>query len=73
VVAVPGDRLEPTSAELVAAVKGHTRPDRALLARARAGREAVDCGADPALTLALVVWPSEKVAVAQASARGDVD
>jgi hypothetical protein len=31
---------ESTHAELVTAAKGHTTPDRALLARAAAGREA---------------------------------
>ncbi len=52
---------EATLAELVAAARGHTIPDRALLARAHAGHAAVDRGADPALTLALVVWPTENV------------
>ncbi|MHB8468167.1 MAG: hypothetical protein ACYDCH_00180 [Gaiellaceae bacterium] len=52
----------PTLAELVAAASQPRTPDRALLARAAAGREAIDHGADPALTLALVVWPSEELA-----------
>jgi hypothetical protein len=41
------------------------KADRALMARGRAGREAVSFSADPALTLALVVWPIEKVTAAQ--------
>ncbi len=48
------------------------KADRALMDRARAGREAVSFGADPALTLALVVWPNEKVTAAQTSARSGV-
>ena len=36
------------------------KADRALLVRAAAGREAVSFGADPALTLALVVWPPKQ-------------
>ena len=48
------------------------RPDRALLARAAAGREAVSFGADPVLTLALVVWPNERVTAAQMSKRSHV-
>jgi hypothetical protein len=60
---------EPTLAELVAAAQGYPRPDRALLARAAAGREAIDHGADPELTLALVVWPSGKAQVAETAAR----
>ncbi|MGZ4440964.1 MAG: hypothetical protein ACXVZN_11450, partial [Gaiellaceae bacterium] len=55
---------EPTLAELGAAAKGCTIPDRALLVRAAAGRDAVSFGADPMLTLALVVWPSAKVTAA---------
>lgn len=55
---------EPTHADLVAATQGHTTPDRALLTRAKAGREAIDRGADPELTLALVVWPSDELAAA---------
>ena len=60
---------EPALAELAAAAKGHTTPDRAMLARAAAGRDAINSGADPVLTLGLVVWPSERVKAAQASAR----
>jgi hypothetical protein len=48
------------------------KPDRALLARAAAGRDAIGFGADPVLTLALVVWPSEKVTAAQTTAQSDV-
>jgi hypothetical protein len=41
------------------------KPDPALLARAAAGRDAVRfAGADPVLTLALVVWPSDELAAA---------
>ena len=43
-----------------------------MLDRARAGREAVMLGADAALTLALVVWPNEKVTGAQTQRAGDV-
>ena len=64
-MAIQGVQVEPIHADLVAAAMSSRRPDRALLARARAGREAVSFGADPALTLALVVWPSEKVMAAQ--------
>jgi hypothetical protein len=39
-----------------------------MLARAAAGRAAITSGADPVLTLGLVVWPSEKVTDAQALA-----
>jgi hypothetical protein len=70
-VVVEGAQFEPIHADLVAAAMRGRRPDRALLERAAAGREAVDRGADPALTLALVVWPSEKVTAAQASTRSD--
>ena len=55
---------EPTRAQLVAATQGHTTPDRALLVRAAAGRKAIDHGADPVLTLGLVVWPSEELVTA---------
>jgi hypothetical protein len=44
---------EPTLAELVAAAQGYPKPDRALLARAAAGREAIEQGADPVLVLGL--------------------
>jgi hypothetical protein len=64
-VDVKGVRLEPIHADLVAAAMTRRKADRALMARARAGREAVTFGADPALTLALVVWPNEKVTAAQ--------
>jgi hypothetical protein len=64
-VAIQGAQVEPIHADLVAAAMKHRTPDRALLARAAAGRAAVSFGADPALTLALVVWPSEKVMAAQ--------
>jgi hypothetical protein len=47
----------------------HPTPDRALLARAAAGRDAINSGADPVLTLGLVIWPSERVTAAQVSAR----
>jgi hypothetical protein len=62
---VEGVQIDPVHAELVAAAVRHRKPDRALMARARAGREAVTFGADPALTLALVVRPNEKVTAAQ--------
>jgi hypothetical protein len=55
---------EPTLAELVHAAKGCTIPDRALLVRAAAGRVAIAEGADPVLTLALVVWPSVELTAA---------
>jgi hypothetical protein len=55
---------DPTLAELVAAAKGRTIADRALLVRAAAGREAIEQGADPVLTLALVVWPTETLTAA---------
>ena len=64
-MAIQGVQVEPIHADLVAAAMRQRTPDRALLARAAAGREAVSFGADPALTLALVVWPSEKVMAAQ--------
>ena len=71
-VAVEGARFDPIHAELVAVAMRQRTPDRALLARAAAGREAVSFGADPALTLALVVWPSEKVTAAQMPKRNGV-
>jgi hypothetical protein len=41
-------------------------PDRALLERAAAGRDAVrEYGADPASVLSRVVWPPETVLAAQ--------
>ena len=58
---VKGPVVEATAAELAAAAKGYWRPDRALLVRAAAGREAVERGADPALVLAGVCWPSEEL------------
>jgi hypothetical protein len=67
VVAVDGAPVDPIHAELVAMAMRQRRPDRALLARAAAGREAVSFGADPVLTLALVVWPSTRVTAAQTS------
>ena len=63
--------VEPTLAELAAVARDYVRPNQALMARARAGREAISFGADPALTLALVVWPNEKVTAAQTSMRGE--
>ena len=72
VVAVQGAPVDRVHAELVAAAMRGSKPDRALMARARAGREAVSFGADPVLTLGLVVWPSEKVTLAQTTARSDV-
>lgn len=52
-------------AELAAAAQGNPKPDRALLARAAAGRDAIRfAGADPVLTLALVVWPPEELTAA---------
>ena len=68
-VAVEGAPVDAIHAELVAVAMRQRRPDRALLARAAAGREAVSFGADPVLTLALVVWPSEKVTAAQTATR----
>jgi hypothetical protein len=65
VVAVGGAEVDSIHAELVAVAMRGRKPDRALLARAAAGREAISFGADPALTLALVVWPNEKVTAAQ--------
>jgi hypothetical protein len=59
---------EPTRAELVAAAQGYPKPDRALLARAHAGRVAIAAGADPVLTLGLVVWPSDELLAALAPA-----
>ena len=69
---VEGVQAKVTAAELAAAARGYWRPDRALLVRAAAGREAVQLGADPALTLALVVWPPEQflAAVEQAGRDG---
>ena len=40
--------------------------DPAMIARAAAGRTAINLGADPLLMLGLVVWPSERVMAAQA-------
>jgi hypothetical protein len=60
---------EPTLADLAAAVRGYMTVDPAMVARAAAGRAAITSGADPLLTLGLVVWPSEKVTAAQASTR----
>jgi hypothetical protein len=57
---------EPTLAELAAAVRGYMTVDPAMIARAAAGRAAINLGADPLLTLGLVVWPSERVTAAQA-------
>jgi hypothetical protein len=57
---------EPTLAELAAAVRGYMTVDRAMIARAAAGRAAIHAGADPLLTLGLVVWPSDTVIAAQA-------
>jgi hypothetical protein len=67
-----GVQVDPVHAELVAVAMRQRRPDRDLLARARAGREAISFGADPVLTLALVVWPNERVTAAQTSRRGEV-
>jgi hypothetical protein len=64
-VAVGGAEFDSIHAELVVVAMRGRKPDRALLERAAAGREAVSFGADPALTLALVVWPNETVAAAQ--------
>ncbi len=66
-VALP--RMGPP-ADAVAAPKryGKLFPDRALLERAAAGREAIDRGADPALVLSLVVWPTPAVVDAARSA-----
>jgi hypothetical protein len=47
---------------------GKLFPDRALLERAAAGREAIDRGADPALVLSLVVWPTASIDMRQAEA-----
>ena len=55
---------EVTLDELREAARGYMKADRALLVRAAAGREAVQFGADPALTLALVVWPPEQLLAA---------
>ena len=68
---VQGVLVEPTLADLAAVARGYVRPNQALMARARAGREAIGLGADPALTLALVVWPNEKVTAAQTSMRSE--
>ena len=66
--AVGGAQFQPIPGVLVAAAMRSKKPDRALLERARAGREAITLGADPALTLALIVWPNEKVTAAQSAA-----
>jgi hypothetical protein len=52
VVAVEGAPVDAIRAELVAVAMRQRRPDRALLARAAAGRDAISFGADPVLTLA---------------------
>jgi hypothetical protein len=44
------------------------KPDRAMLERAAAGREAIDRGADPVLVLSFVVWPTAAVDEAARSA-----
>jgi hypothetical protein len=71
-VAVESGRLEAVHADLVAEAMRHRKPDRALLVRAAAGREAVAFGADPWLVLAAVVWPSEEL-VAKLERAGRVD
>ena len=60
---------EPPLAALQEAARTCSKtPSRALLDRARAGRYAVVHGhADPELTLALVVWPSETVLDSEAA------
>jgi hypothetical protein len=51
--------------ELAAVAAQHRTPDRALLERAAAGRDAIRfANADPELTLALVVWPPEELTAA---------
>jgi hypothetical protein len=57
----------PADAAAAAVTADQAKPDRALLDRAAAGREAIDRGADPLLVLALVVWPTEAVVEAAKS------